>query len=207
MVRPLIESADAAAALGLTRGRYGLVTLHRPSNVDDPNQLLALTQALLSVQRRLPLVFPVHPRTAQRLESSGLTRRVEGAGVKLVEPESYIRFMSLVTGAAAVITDSGGVQEETTYLGIPCLTLRQNTERPITISEGTNRLVSAATLEAELARSLAGRNEITRRPELWDGRAAGRCVADLRRRSSLVVRSIGEARRPRRDGTAVAAAI
>jgi UDP-N-acetylglucosamine 2-epimerase (non-hydrolysing) len=102
--------------------------------------------------------------------------------VRLIEPLPYVRFMSLVTGAAAAITDSGGIQEETTYLGIPCLTLRENTERPITISEGTNRLVSADDLAARLAESLGRARTILRKPQFWDGRTAARCLADLRAR-------------------------
>ena len=187
MVRPVIEASGTAASLGLVKGGYGVVTLHRPSNVDDPAQLARLVDALLAAQRRLPLVFPVHPRTRQRLVSTGLDHRLEAEGVKLIEPASYIRFMSLVVDSAAVITDSGGIQEETTYLGIPCLTLRENTERPITISEGTNRLVDAAALDRTLARALATPRARLRRPALWDGRAAERCVADLR------IRSRGEA--------------
>lgn len=182
LVRPAIEAADRGGALGLAAGGYGVVTLHRPSNVDAPEQLARLVDALVAVQARLPLVFPVHPRTAARLEGEG-RRRLEAAGVRLIEPESYIGFMSLVAGAAAVITDSGGVQEETTYLGIPCLTLRENTERPITISEGTNRLVRAETLAGELEAALAMPAASRKKPELWDGRTAERCVEDLRRRS------------------------
>jgi UDP-N-acetylglucosamine 2-epimerase (non-hydrolysing) len=135
----------------------------------------------MAVQARLPLVFPVHPRTASRLEAAGLDRRLAGAGVRLIGPAAYIRFMSLVSHAAAMITDSGGIQEETTYLGIPCLTLRENTERPITISEGTSRLVNAANLAAELEAALAQPRTARRRPEFWDGRTAWRCLADLRR--------------------------
>ena len=183
LVRPAIEAADAARELGL--GRYGVVTLHRPSNVDDPGQLRRLVEALIAVQTRLPLVFPVHPRTAQRLRAGGLDAMLEHAGVRLVEPLPYVRFMSLVTGAAAAITDSGGIQEETTYLGIPCLTLRENTERPITLSEGTNRLVRAETLAGELEQALADPPARRRRPDLWDGRTAQRCVEDLQRRTSV----------------------
>jgi UDP-N-acetylglucosamine 2-epimerase (non-hydrolysing) len=185
MVRPMIEAAGVAAELGLEKGSFGVLTLHRPSNVDDPAQLLCLVESLVRVQQRLPLVFPVHPRTAQRLHASCLAGRLEAAGVKLIEPAPYIRFMSLVTDAVAVITDSGGVQEETTYLGIPCLTLRENTERPITIDEGTNRLVSGQTLETELAKSLKRDRAQVARPDLWDGKAAARCLADLRTRSGL----------------------
>jgi UDP-N-acetylglucosamine 2-epimerase (non-hydrolysing) len=185
LVRPAIEAADVPGELGLQRGGYGVVTLHRPSNVDDPAQLLRLVDALIEAQRRLPLVFPVHPRTARTLAGALIDSRLARAGVRLVEPLPYVRFMSLVTGAAAAITDSGGIQEETTYLGIPCLTLRENTERPVTISEGTNRLVRAETLLIELERALTGPRPV-RCPELWDGKTAARCVEDLRRRSAVV---------------------
>jgi UDP-N-acetylglucosamine 2-epimerase (non-hydrolysing) len=182
MVRGAIEAADAPAALGLEPG-YCLVTLHRPSNVDDPAQLARLADALVAVQGERQIVFPVHPRTAQRLETFGLRSRLEEAGARLIEPQPYIRFMSLVMGASALVTDSGGIQEETTYLGIPCLTLRANTERPITITQGTNRLVGHDNLVGELAGALEMRGSHPR-PELWDGRTAARCVADLRERSS-----------------------
>jgi UDP-N-acetylglucosamine 2-epimerase (non-hydrolysing) len=182
LVRPAIEAADYAAELGHAKGGYGVVTLHRPSNVDVPEKLAELVEALVAVQARLPLIFPVHPRTNQRLGEAGRAK-LEAAGVTLVGPAAYIRFMSLVSGAAAVITDSGGIQEETTYLGIPCLTLRDNTERPITISEGTARLVKAPALLAELEDALAQPKQDRKRPEYWDGQTAGRCVEDLRRRS------------------------
>ncbi len=181
LVRPRIEATAEPAALGLPAA-YGVVTLHRPSNVDDPAVLKAVVEALLEVQARLPLVFPVHPRTAQRLAATGFDAELEAGGVRLVEPLPYVRFMSLVAGATAAITDSGGIQEETTYLGIPCLTLRENTERPITISQGTNRLVRAANLVAALDEALATPRAERARPKHWDGRTAERCVADLRRR-------------------------
>ncbi|MDB5699105.1 MAG: hypothetical protein JWN69_1909 [Alphaproteobacteria bacterium] len=184
LVRPAIEAADAARRHGLGGSSYGVVTLHRPSNVDDPATLSALVDALIAVQRRLPLVFPVHPRTAQCLAVGGLDRRLEEAGVKLIEPMPYVGFMSLVLGAGAVITDSGGVQEETTYLGIPCLTLRANTERPITVSEGTNRLVTPQSLLGALCEALEAPRRMLRRPQFWDGCTARRCLDDLRRRSA-----------------------
>jgi UDP-N-acetylglucosamine 2-epimerase (non-hydrolysing) len=184
LTRPVIEAADHAGKLGLVAGGFGVVTLHRPSNVDDPAQLARLVDALIATQRVLPLVFPVHPRTASRLAAAGLDDRLAQAGVRLVEPAPYARFMSLVMQAAAVITDSGGIQEETTYLGIPCLTLRENTERPITISEGTSRLVRADNLLEVLTSALAEPKAERRRPDRWDGLTAARCVADLRRRSN-----------------------
>ena len=184
LVRPAIATAGCARRFGLERGGYGVVTLHRPSNVDDPAELGRLTASLASVQQHLPLVFPVHPRTRARLTAAKLDASLAAAGVHLVEPLSYVEFMSLVTGCAAAITDSGGVQEETTYLGIPCLTLRRNTERPITIHEGTNRLVCADTLLESLLQALQARRPARRCPQYWDGRTAARCVADLRRRST-----------------------
>ncbi|HEX6376174.1 MAG TPA: UDP-N-acetylglucosamine 2-epimerase (non-hydrolyzing) [Allosphingosinicella sp.] len=191
LVRPAIEAADVPGELKLERGNYGVVTLHRPSNVDDPAQLVRLVDALVETQRRLPLVFPVHPRTAKRLAAALFDGRLARAGVRLVEPMPYVRFMSLVTGAAAAITDSGGIQEETTYLGIPCLTLRENTERPVTISEGTNRLATPETLLIELERALTGPRPV-RCPALWDGQAAARCVDDLRRRSAVAKLPVGD---------------
>ena len=189
LVRPAIEAANVAGELGIAPASYGVVTLHRPSNVDDLTQLQRLVEALEAAQLQVPLVFPVHPRTRARLDAVGLTGRLENAGVRLLEPQAYVSFMSLVSGAKVVITDSGGIQEETTYLGIPCLTLRDNTERPITITQGTNRLVNAANLAATLAQALAEPRTAHKRPSLWDGRTAERCLADLRARAGLIASS------------------
>jgi UDP-N-acetylglucosamine 2-epimerase (non-hydrolysing) len=183
MSRAGIEAAAMPDELGLARGAYAIVTLHRPSNVDDEAQLRRLAGALIAIQPRLPVVFPVHPRTAARLGAAGLDGALAQAGVRLIEPIPYIRFMSLVLGAGAVITDSGGLQEETTYLGIPCFTLRDNTERPITIEQGTNVLATPATLPGLIEASLCAGRPAPRRPEYWDGQTAGRCVEDLRRRA------------------------
>ncbi|WP_243406242.1 UDP-N-acetylglucosamine 2-epimerase (non-hydrolyzing) [Sphingosinicella sp. YJ22] len=181
MTRGRIDAAPSPESFGVGP-RYGLVTLHRPSNVDSPERLRRLVDALAEIQADLPLLFPVHPRTAARLEAAGLDRQLDRAGVRRIAPVPYIQFMRFLTGAAAAITDSGGVQEETTYLGISCLTLRENTERPITIEQGTNRLVTPDSLPGALAAALAAESRPCR-PEYWDGRAAERCVADLLRRS------------------------
>jgi UDP-N-acetylglucosamine 2-epimerase (non-hydrolysing) len=181
--RPAIAAAREPSALGLAGRPYCVATLHRPANVDAAGPLRALTDCLRAVQRHLPIVFPVHPRTAARLSEFGFAASLEQAGVRLIEPLPYIRFMSLVAGSAAVVTDSGGLQEETTYLGIPCFTLRENTERPITIEQGTNRLATPASLEGLVAAALSGNRTRLPRPEYWDGNTAMRCLADLRRRS------------------------
>ncbi len=178
MMLPRIEAEDVT---GVANGDYGIVTLHRPSNVDEVRNLAPIVDALCAVQSTLPLIFPVHPRTRQALMRHGLQDRLLGAGVKLVEPMGYVRFMALVRRARLVITDSGGVQEETSYLGIPCLTLRTTTERPITLTQGTNRLVDAAAL-AEAAWVAVKRSPAQRRAiELWDGHTAGRVATSLQR--------------------------
>jgi UDP-N-acetylglucosamine 2-epimerase (non-hydrolysing) len=187
--RPAIAGAREPDSLGLGGRPYAVVTLHRPANVDAPGPLRRLVECLLGVQRRLPIVFPVHPRTAARLAEFGLAARLKAAGIRLVPPLPYIRFMSLVAGAAAVITDSGGVQEETTYLGIPCFTLRENTERPITIEEGSNRLATPESLGNLLEAALERGRIHAKRPEYWDGNTAARCLADLRRRSGASERA------------------
>lgn len=192
MKRPQIEAADMPGRLGLGGRDYAVATLHRPSNVDDPGQLAILVESLVAVQAQLPIVFPVHPRTSARLKESGLDAALAAAGVRLVEPMPYVAFMSLVAGARAVVTDSGGIQEETTYLGIPCFTLRENTERPITVSEGTNRLATPANVPGLIEAALAGMKRPPVRPEHWDGRTAGRCLADLRERQARQADQAGE---------------
>ena len=182
MIRPRIEAEGAATKLGLVPGGYGVVTLHRPSNVDEAAPLTALVEALEQVAHQLPLVFPVHPRTRERLTRFDLLGRLAAANVHLLEPQSYRPFMSLVSSSAIAITDSGGLQEETTYLGIPCLTLRENTERPVTVTEGTNRLTRADRLAADVVTALAANAPAPARPEFWDGQTAARCLADLRAR-------------------------
>ena len=183
MVDTLLANLDRAREgsalgdLGVEPGGYVLVTLHRPANVDDPAVLDGLIRVLRDVADDLPVVFPVHPRTRARLGEAGLPD-----AVRLLEPLGYLDFIALQDGAACVLTDSGGVQEETTVLGVPCLTLRDNTERPITISEGTNRLVGRDP-DVVLAayRDVRSSPPAARRPALWDGGAGARCAAAIQR--------------------------
>jgi UDP-N-acetylglucosamine 2-epimerase (non-hydrolysing) len=156
---------------------FVLVTLHRPSNVDDPVMLVSLMRALESIAARVPVVFPVHPRTRDRLTRFG----VEHGRVTLAEPLTYLGFLGLQRHATAVVTDSGGIQEETTVLDIPCLTMRENTERPITVTVGTNVLCGRDTgaMEREVGAILDGRGKKGARPELWDGQAGGRIATAL----------------------------
>jgi UDP-N-acetylglucosamine 2-epimerase (non-hydrolysing) len=164
-----------SASLDLPRDSAVVVTLHRPSNVDDPERLKAIASALRDISTRRPVVFAAHPRTTERLAAAHISL----AGVRVVPPVRYLEMLDLIDAAAVVITDSGGLQEETTALGIPCLTVRENTERPITVTEGTNRLVPdpADLCAAALA---ARRPSVVRRPDGWDGRAAERIIAALK---------------------------
>ena len=187
MLRESIERANTAKELGLLPGEYALVTLHRPSNVDALETLKPIVDALLEAARSLPIVFVAHPRTINGLEKFSLKDALAGdPNIKLLEPVPYIRFMSLVTGARVVITDSGGLQEETTYLGIPCLTLRENTERPVTVTMGTNKLIDANSLAENLQTVLEGKWHKGKCPPLWDGKTAGRAVECLERRSKAL---------------------
>jgi len=191
LMRPAIEAADSLGLLGLDPGAFGVVTLHRPSNVDAESRLQPLIDALLRVAARTPLVFPLHPRTSARLEAFSLLETLRAApGLHLVDPMSYIAFMGLVRRAGFVLTDSGGLQEETTYLSIPCLTLRANTERPITLMQGTNRLIDIDTLEPAVDEILGGRWRNGRKPDLWDGRTAARVVSDLALRAGRMTETV-----------------
>jgi len=170
------DPAPVQASLGL-EGPYAVATLHRPANVDAPQAAAALVGALREATARLPLVLPLHPRGRATLEAAGLA---EVPDLLIVEPLGYIEFLSLVRGAAVVITDSGGIQEETTVLDVPCLTLRPNTERPITLTAGTNRLVTPGSLGDALDGALAGaQKRIGGGPPGWDGHAGERIAAHL----------------------------
>jgi UDP-N-acetylglucosamine 2-epimerase (non-hydrolysing) len=161
-------------SFGLSPGEYGVATLHRPSNVDDPDVLAGLLRVLSEIGERVPIIFPVHPRTRDRL--AGVSRSPAGPGLRLCEPLSYVPFLGLIARAKLVLTDSGGIQEETTALGVPCLTLRGNTERPITVERGTNRLVGTDPdrIRSAAAAVLAGEWPTGDLPPLWDGRASQR---------------------------------
>ncbi len=181
--REAADKSDILDRLGLGRQqRYVLVTLHRPSNVDDPERLAGLLRALAELARHLPVIFPIHPRTRKKAEEAGLGEEL--GRLLATDPLGYLEFLHLMSRAQMVITDSGGVQEETTVLDVPCLTVRQNTERPATVECGTNRLVGTDPLAMlSAAREiLGGHRPASRLPELWDGRAALRIVEVLKAR-------------------------
>jgi UDP-N-acetylglucosamine 2-epimerase (non-hydrolysing) len=163
------------------RHGYGVVTLHRPSNVDDADILRHVLETLASVASQVPLVFAMHPRTRANVERFGLHGLVDPTRIAVLPPQGYLEMLGLVAGATLVLTDSGGLQEETTALGVPCLTMRENTERPITIEQGTNTLVGhdREAILGAVAEILLGRGKRGRVPEYWDGHAAERIAADL----------------------------
>lgn len=182
MIDTLLENlerfdADAARREHGLSGAYAVATLHRPANVDSPVAAAALVEMLRSVTRQLPVVLPLHPRGRATLEAAGLSTV---GGLRVVDPLGYVDFLSLVRGAAVVITDSGGIQEETTVLGVPCLTVRPNTERPITVTHGTNRLVAPAEVGDAVAVVLSGTTPPPATPPpLWDGHAGERIAEVL----------------------------
>jgi UDP-N-acetylglucosamine 2-epimerase (non-hydrolysing) len=181
---PIAQKSAIGQELGLvdhqTWHRFAVLTLHRPSNVDSVDKLSELMSAIDALAREVPVIFPVHPRTKQRLAEAGATHHRQ---LRLIDPVGYLDFLCLLSKATLVLTDSGGIQEETTALGVPCLTLRENTERPITISQGTNLLVGTDRAKIINAASniLAGKGKAGRIPPLWDGKAAERIVEILLR--------------------------
>lgn len=179
-LRTHLDKARARApwtGFGQRPGQYAVLTLHRPSNVDDPGVLRALLGALDKVQARIPILFPAHPRTKKAIEALGALPR----GLRLLPPLGYLDFLGLLAEARMVLTDSGGLQEETTILGVPCLTLRENTERPVTLTHGTNQLVGRdpARIERAALEVLEGRAKKARIPRYWDGRAGERIADSL----------------------------
>lgn len=186
--RERAKSSDVLKRLNLEPRGYAACTLHRPSNVDTPEAALNTVRALGELARRLPIVLPIHPRTRGRFADFGLLGRLTASGhVTLIDPLGYFDFLSLMDNARLVFTDSGGIQEETTALGVPCLTFRENTERPITVNEGTNQLVGTDVERVATAadRVLANGASAGRIPELWDGRASERILAVLERAAAV----------------------
>lgn len=182
MMRPQIDQQDAARKVGVQKGRYVLVTLHRQGNVDDPARLRQMCQALSELAAKEEVCFVLHPRTENRLLAGGLMDALRAAGIRLLPPMRYVGFTSLMRDAGAVVTDSGGVQEETSCLGVPCLTLRKSTERPVTITHGTNLLVEVDQLFNGVTAALHGSHHRLRVPSeipRWDGKTASRVVTEL----------------------------
>jgi UDP-N-acetylglucosamine 2-epimerase (non-hydrolysing) len=176
---PRARATGAVERAGLQRGEYALVTLHRPSNVDDRDTLAGLLQLLGRIATRMPVVFPIHPRTRKMIQEFDLEPGVPE--LRLVDPVGYLEFVALEDGARLVLTDSGGIQEETTVLGVPCLTLRNNTERPVTVTDGTNRIVGQdpGAIWKAVEELLDAPARPVKVPEFWDGRAAERIVQAL----------------------------
>ena len=176
------DQSDILIRLGLSSGNYATVTLHRPSNVDDKARMEGILDALIHIQKELPIVFPMHPRTAKNLEKNGLIELVRHLeNIKIINPLGYLDFLKLMSNSKIVLTDSGGMQEETTILGVPCLTLRENTERPVTITDGTNRLVGVRSEDILKAFKHVVTDDISKRrlPPLWDGNASERITKRL----------------------------
>jgi len=186
MIDTLLHNLQRARALrigasfGLRVGHYSVLTLHRPSNVDDPTVLKRLLSVAAESASEMPLVFPIHPRTRARIKEFNLDSILNHASIHVTEPLGYLEFLSLTSGARLILTDSGGLQEESSVLGIPCLTLRENTERPVTITHGTNRLVGSDAKEIRSGfRSALTTQTKECRPPLWDGKAATRIVRSI----------------------------
>jgi UDP-N-acetylglucosamine 2-epimerase (non-hydrolysing) len=183
MIDTLVANLETARSrrtwepLGLETGQFVYVTIHRPANVDDAETLKAIVEALQRLSKTLPVVFPVHPRTRKMLSSAGLS--LDGGPIRVLDPVGYHDSICLAESARFVLTDSGGLQEETTFFKTPCLTLRPNTERPVTVTVGSNRLTTPKRLEADIEAILGGRIKSGHIPELWDGHAAERIVAAL----------------------------
>ena len=179
----IAETSAVRDDLAINAGDYAVLTLHRPSNVDDNKTLSGILVAMIAVAEKLPIVFPVHPRTRAKIDEFGLGTQIAEADIRLIEPLGYLDFMRLYSGAKLVLTDSGGLQEETTVLGIPCLTLRHNTERPITIEMGTNVLVGTDPEKIKKAAfdvlNGTSKTVAAKIPPLWDGKTAGRICDEL----------------------------
>ncbi len=189
--RKKAEESNVLGRLGLKKKQYCVITLHRPTNVDDMARFEQIVSAFAQIQKEMKLVFPIHPRTRDNIRGTDLEKRMgQMKGLLLLEPVGYLDFLCLMSDAALVITDSGGIQEETTILGVPCMTLRENTERPVTIEQGTNRLVELSTESImENYRSIMNKRDSfsARVPKLWDGRAAERITQTVAAHHNSVV--------------------
>jgi len=176
------QTSDILNQLNLQSGKYATVTMHRPSNVDDSEILAGLFKVLTRVSKNMPVVFPCHPRTKNRIEEHGLMKNIPGSNIQMLDPLGYLDFLKLQSNSRIVLTDSGGVQEETTYLGIPCVTMRENTERPVTVDVGSNVLCGSDPIQILDATNeiLSGSEKIGVVPKLWDGHTAGRIVDILK---------------------------
>ena len=176
---PKTEHRDTLQRFGVAAGNYAMLTLHRPSNVDVPEVLSGIVEVMIELSRQLPIVWPIHPRSSKMLEQSGLLHRIDrNPDFKLIDPLGYLDMLTLTRRARMILTDSGGLQEEATVLGVPCVTLRQNTERPVTVAVGANRLAGNQPegIRAAIQSVLDGKGPNIRIPELWDGKAAVRIV-------------------------------
>ena len=176
-----IELLKECQKYNLNRNKYAVITLHRPSNVDDPEMFTKILSAFTSISKNITLIWPIHPRTKACIERMGLNSIYDHEGIQIIEPLGYLEFMSLIHDCRFVLTDSGGIQEETTYLGIPCLTLRPNTERPITITEGTNKLVEVDFLLPQIDKLFTEPDRKEVEIDMWDGNTAERCVESLKK--------------------------
>lgn len=176
--------AGTLKKFGTGKNEYCLITLHRPSNVDNKAILEKLARAIRKISERVKVIFPVHPRTTRMIKEFGIGKYFDSPGILITEPIGYVETVALISNARLVITDSGGLQEETTYLGVPCLTLRENTERPITVSVGTNTIVGTNTelLLREFRRIMNGKYKKGKQPKYWDGNTAGKITKILRKK-------------------------
>lgn len=201
MIDTLVKNRERAEAsgiledLGISPGRYAVMTLHRPGNLDDPGILQDVLSACVKIQESIPIIFPIHPRTLHTIRGSALQKKMNSlADLRIIEPLGYLDFLKLMSEALFVLTDSGGIQEETTFLGVPCLTLRDNTERLITVDQGTNTVVGthANRITAEADRIMDGAGKKGMIPEKWDGRAAERIAAVIREAKGRPAKDVGE---------------
>lgn len=177
---PLLNQTGHLNVAEIAKNGYGVMTFHRPSNVDDPNTLKQLVSIWGTISEKIPLVFPIHPRTYKNIHQFGLLDQVnQFKQLFLIEPLGYLEFIHLVSKATFALTDSGGIQEETTHLNIPCLTVRPNTERPVTVWEGSNKLIQLNEIETEIDLILEGKGKKGTNPAFWDGKTAKRIVAIL----------------------------